>query len=162
VARKSEIPMFGAKCLMGRNFADPSVQSEFKFWPFKCATGQGDKPMTALASQSNEKKCRTEEIKNEAPAYFNEATSGSKGCRRHFRAECVPLHSRAKYSCRRLQLRSDMCSSMPISIRYRPHLEAECRPLHTRADSTRHCTAHGTLMSFLLLELEPDMYRRCM
>ena len=46
--------MFDAKRLIGRKFADPIVQSDIKLWPFKCVSGQGDKPMIVVTVEGEE------------------------------------------------------------------------------------------------------------
>jgi len=48
--------------LIGRNFADPIVQSDAKLWPFKLVSGAGDKPIIQVTFQGEEKKFQAEEI----------------------------------------------------------------------------------------------------
>ena len=62
VARNPENTVFDAKRLIGRKFADPIVQADIKLWPFKVASGTGDKPMIVVNSAGEEKKFHPEEI----------------------------------------------------------------------------------------------------
>merc|ERR1712050_708830 len=62
VARNPEHTVFDAKRLIGRKFADPIVQSDIKLWPFKCVSGQGDKPMIVVEMGGEEKKFHPEEV----------------------------------------------------------------------------------------------------
>ncbi|KAH9715891.1 Heat shock 70 kDa protein 5 [Citrus sinensis] len=48
--------------LIGRRFSDPSVQSDMRHWPFKVASGPGDKPMIAVTYKGEEKRFSPEEI----------------------------------------------------------------------------------------------------
>ena len=50
----SAAKVFDAKRLIGRKFADPIVQSDIKLWPFKCVSGQGDKPMIVVTVEGEE------------------------------------------------------------------------------------------------------------
>jgi L1 cell adhesion molecule like protein len=54
--------VFDAKRLIGRKFGDPIVQADIKLWPFKVASGSGDKPMIVVNAQGEEKKFHPEEI----------------------------------------------------------------------------------------------------
>ena len=62
VARNPENTVFDAKRLIGRKFADPSVQADIKLWPFKVEPGQGDKPMIVVSVNGENKKYHPEEI----------------------------------------------------------------------------------------------------
>jgi len=61
-ARNPENTIFDAKRLIGRKFADPTVQADIKLWPFKCEAGQGDKPMICVSSNGETKKFHPEEV----------------------------------------------------------------------------------------------------
>ena len=50
--------VFDAKRLIGRKFADPSVQADAKLWPFKLVAGANEKPMIAVHYQGEDKKVR--------------------------------------------------------------------------------------------------------
>ena len=52
VALKPENIVFDAKRLSGRNLLTPVVQSDFKLWPFKCISGDGDKPICAASERA--------------------------------------------------------------------------------------------------------------
>lgn len=41
--------VFDAKRLIGRKFADPTVQADVKLWPFKVVSGPEDKPLIEVA-----------------------------------------------------------------------------------------------------------------
>jgi len=83
VARNPENTVFDAKRLIGRKFADPTVQTDAKLWPFKLVSGAGDKPMIEVVSQGETKKFHPEEIssmvlskmKETAEAYLGGAVS---------------------------------------------------------------------------------------
>jgi L1 cell adhesion molecule like protein len=83
VARNPENTVFDAKRLIGRKFADPTVQADAKLWPFKLVPGAGDKPMIEVVSQGETKKFHPEEIssmvlskmKETAEAYLGGAVS---------------------------------------------------------------------------------------
>merc|ERR1712038_272048 len=62
VARNPENTVFDAKRLIGRKFADPIVQADIKLWPFKVSAGAGDKPMTEVSVEGEEKKFHPEEV----------------------------------------------------------------------------------------------------
>ncbi|KAI9080000.1 hypothetical protein K1719_038065 [Acacia pycnantha] len=62
VAMNPQNTVFDAKRLIGRRFSDPSVQSDTKHWPFKVASGPGDKPMILVQYKGEEKQFAAEEI----------------------------------------------------------------------------------------------------
>ncbi|KAH9715892.1 Heat shock 70 kDa protein 5 [Citrus sinensis] len=62
VAMNPQNTVFDAKRLIGRRFSDPSVQSDMRHWPFKVASGPGDKPMIAVTYKGEEKRFSPEEI----------------------------------------------------------------------------------------------------
>ncbi|CAH8252484.1 unnamed protein product [Arabidopsis lyrata] len=62
VALNPQNTVFDAKRLIGRKFSDPSVQSDLVHWPFKVASGPGDKPMIVVSYKNEEKMFSPEEI----------------------------------------------------------------------------------------------------
>jgi len=62
VARNPENTVFDAKRLIGRKFADPTVQEDMKHFSFKVSAGVGDKPMIEVHWQGEDKKFHAEEI----------------------------------------------------------------------------------------------------
>ncbi|KAG5222542.1 heat shock protein [Salix suchowensis] len=67
-AAKNQVAMnpintvFDAKRLIGRRYADASVQSDIKHWPFKVTPGPADKPMITVNYKGEEKQFSAEEI----------------------------------------------------------------------------------------------------
>ncbi|KAF9676815.1 hypothetical protein SADUNF_Sadunf08G0042400 [Salix dunnii] len=67
-AAKNQVAMnpintvFDAKRLIGRRYADASVQSDIKHWPFKVTPGPSDKPMISVNYKGEEKQFSAEEI----------------------------------------------------------------------------------------------------
>jgi len=80
VARNPTNTVFDAKRLIGRKFADPTVQSDVKLWPFKVAPGQGDKPMIVVSYQGEEKKYHPEEISSMVLTKMKETAEDYLGC----------------------------------------------------------------------------------
>ena len=62
VARNPENTVFDAKRLIGRKFADSSVQGDIKLWPFKVESGADDKPMIVVQYKGETKKFQAEQI----------------------------------------------------------------------------------------------------
>ena len=54
--------VFDAKRLIGRRFAEPSVQSDMKHWPFKVLEGKGGKPEIEVEYKGETKRFMPEEI----------------------------------------------------------------------------------------------------
>eukprot|EP00566_Odontella_aurita_P008458 CAMPEP_0113538534 /NCGR_PEP_ID=MMETSP0015_2-20120614/7417_1 /TAXON_ID=2838 /ORGANISM="Odontella" /LENGTH=655 /DNA_ID=CAMNT_0000438115 /DNA_START=18 /DNA_END=1985 /DNA_ORIENTATION=- /assembly_acc=CAM_ASM_000160 len=54
--------VFDAKRLIGRNFADPGVQSDMKHWPFKVHSGAGGTPVIEVEYKGETKQFNPEEI----------------------------------------------------------------------------------------------------
>jgi L1 cell adhesion molecule like protein len=54
--------VFDAKRLIGRKFADDSVQSDMKLWPFELTSGKDDKPMISVDYKGSKKEFSAEEI----------------------------------------------------------------------------------------------------
>jgi len=54
--------VFDAKRLIGRNFSDPTVQSDMKHWPFVVKKGQNDKPIIGVTFKNELKEFTPEEI----------------------------------------------------------------------------------------------------
>jgi len=61
-ARNPTNTVFDAKRLIGRNFADQTVQADIKLWPFKVEAGPADKPIIVVESNGESKKFQAEEI----------------------------------------------------------------------------------------------------
>jgi len=61
-ARNPTNTVFDAKRLIGRKFADASVQADMKHWPFKVVRGDGGKPMIEVVFQGETKRFHPEEI----------------------------------------------------------------------------------------------------
>jgi len=55
-ARNPMNTVFDAKRLIGRKFADKSVQDDTKLWPFKVEAGPEDKPMIVVQYKGETKK----------------------------------------------------------------------------------------------------------
>ena len=62
VARNPTNTVFDAKRLIGRKFADSTVQKDTKLWPFKVESGAEDKPMIVVKYKGESKKFHPEEI----------------------------------------------------------------------------------------------------
>ncbi|XP_047983901.1 heat shock cognate 70 kDa protein-like [Salvia hispanica] len=54
--------IYDAKRLIGRNFSDPTVQSDMICWPFKVIPVDADKPMIVVTYKGEEKQFTAEEI----------------------------------------------------------------------------------------------------
>jgi len=61
-ARNPLNTIFDAKRLIGRKFADKTVQSDIKLWPFKVESGADDKPMIVVQYKGETKKFQAEQI----------------------------------------------------------------------------------------------------
>jgi len=61
-ARNPENTVFDAKRLIGRKFAEPTVQKDIKLWPFKVEPGQDDKPVIVVKFKNEQKKFHPEQI----------------------------------------------------------------------------------------------------
>jgi len=61
-ARNPMNTVFDAKRLIGRKFADKSVQEDIKLWPFKVEPGADDKPMIVVQYKGETKKFQAEQI----------------------------------------------------------------------------------------------------
>ncbi|GBG61829.1 hypothetical protein CBR_g23785 [Chara braunii] len=62
VAMNPANTVFDAKRLIGRKFADASVQDDMKLWSFKVVSGQGGKPMISVQYKGENKLFSPEEI----------------------------------------------------------------------------------------------------
>jgi len=62
VARNPQNTVFDAKRLIGRKFAEKTVQDDVKLWPFKVESGPADKPMIIVKHKGEMKKFQAEEI----------------------------------------------------------------------------------------------------
>jgi L1 cell adhesion molecule like protein len=54
--------VFDAKCLIGRNFDDPIVQSDIKFWPFMVSKDKEGKPAIQVEYKEEKKTFLPQEI----------------------------------------------------------------------------------------------------
>merc|ERR1712007_238990 len=61
-ARNSENSIFDAKRLIGRKFADNTVQKDIKLWPFNVSSGPDDKPIITVKYKGEAKKFHPEQI----------------------------------------------------------------------------------------------------
>jgi len=61
-ARNPKNTVFDAKRLIGRKFADKTVQEDMKLWPFEIVSGPQDKPLIKVKCMGEEKKFQAEEI----------------------------------------------------------------------------------------------------
>ncbi|XP_071691959.1 heat shock cognate 70 kDa protein-like [Rutidosis leptorrhynchoides] len=79
VTRNPTNTIFDAKRLIGRRYADASVQSDMKVWPFKIVEGENGKPMIEVTYQGVTKQISAEEtssmvltkMKETADTYLN-------------------------------------------------------------------------------------------
>merc|ERR1712206_74997 len=55
VARNAENSIFDAKRLIGRKFADSTVQKDIKLWPFNVTSGPDDKPIITVKYKGEQK-----------------------------------------------------------------------------------------------------------
>ena len=62
VAKNPSNTVFDAKRLIGRKFADPTVQKDMKHWPFKVESGNDNKPVILVKFKGESKKFYAEEI----------------------------------------------------------------------------------------------------
>jgi len=62
VAMNPNNTVFDAKRLIGRNFDDPTIQSDMKHWPFKVICKQGNKPYIQVEYKGEIKEFAPEEI----------------------------------------------------------------------------------------------------
>jgi len=54
--------IFDSKRMIGRNFSDPFIQKDMKYWPFKVVRGNGDKPKVQVQFKGETKEFFAEEI----------------------------------------------------------------------------------------------------
>merc|ERR1712194_562518 len=92
VARNPENTVFDAKRLIGRKFADTTVQSDIKLWPFKVVAGVGDKPMIVVQSQGEEKKFHPEEMSSMILTKMKETAEAYLGTRVNDAVVTVPAY----------------------------------------------------------------------
>merc|ERR1712170_194560 len=62
VARNAENSIFDAKRLIGRKFAESTVQKDIKLWPFNVTSGPDDKPIITVKYKGEQKKFHPEQI----------------------------------------------------------------------------------------------------
>jgi len=62
VARNPTNTIFDAKRLIGRKFADPTIQADMKHWPFKVVAAHDDKPVIEVIVEGEKKQFQAEEI----------------------------------------------------------------------------------------------------
>jgi len=92
VARNPENTIFDAKRLIGRKFADPIVQADIKLWPFKVASGAGDKPMIIVNFQGEEKKFHPEEVSSIVLTKMKETAEAYLGTKVNDAVVTVPAY----------------------------------------------------------------------
>ena len=79
VARSLENTLFDATRLLRRRFADLLVQADIKPWPFKCSSGEGDKPMIEVPVAGANSQHKPEEISAMLAVKMKETTEPSMG-----------------------------------------------------------------------------------
>merc|ERR1712121_535114 len=78
VAMNPTNTIFDAKRLIGRKFADTSVQSDMKLWPFKVVE-RGGKPKLSVEYKAEEKEFNPEEISSMVLTKMKETAEGYLG-----------------------------------------------------------------------------------
>ncbi len=66
--------IYDAKRLIGRDYSDPTVQSDMKLWPFKVEADGSNKPVIVVESMGETKKLHPEEVGN--GSYEDEGNCG--------------------------------------------------------------------------------------
>lgn len=74
-----ENTVFDAKRLIGRKFADASVQQDLKHFSYNVASGKGDKPLIRVNTKDGEKEFHAEEISSMVLAKMKETAEGYLG-----------------------------------------------------------------------------------